>query len=593
MTVKTVRVIHCNPISLLLAALLLCATGVAAEKSLAASREHAGWQAAVESISAKQLAKHVERLCDERLEGRAAGTRGAKAAADYVAGQFGQLKLRPASAQGDYFQPFPPNFRNVIAAADGDDPQLNRQCIVLGAHYDHIGYGDRRSSRGPVGFVHPGADDNASGVAALLELAEAWQLLSRPARRTVLFVAFDAEEIGLLGAKHLAAHLPENCQQPAAMINLDMIGRLREEKFTVYGTRTGYGWRRFIAQRNSDTRLRIDFSWNLTDDADHYPFFVRRVPVLMFHTGLHDEYHTPSDRPEKLDYEGMERIARLVFAILYDLAHTEELPRFRGAAASENEHSRRQLEQRPSVRHSRLGVHCNDSGASPGGVVLTQVISGSAAEKAGLRSGDQIIRFAGREINSSQDLIGAVQTASNRTTAIVLRRGEDKPTSIEIELDGHPLRLGITWRTDDAEPGTVVLVDVVPGTPGAAAGLKPSDRIYAVNRHGVANDELLMQAAAQWPEPVALLVEREGRLSTVVLRPIGTSGQHSGKRAAWESPTGLPLGLALELPLRLPWQLRSELPAQLPAEWPVQLLAEWPVQLPVALPGGSPVESSR
>jgi len=508
------------PIGLLLAALLLWAAVVGGtEPTAAADQRGSAWRAAVESISAEQLARHVETLADERLEGRAAGTRGAKAAADYLAAQFAQLKLRPAGADSGYLHPFPPNFRNVVAALDGSDPQLKSQCIVLGAHYDHIGYGDRRSSRGPVGFVHPGADDNASGVAALLELAEAWQLLGQRARRTVLFVAFDAEEIGLLGAKQLAAHPPEGCQQLVAMINLDMVGRLRQERLTVYGTRTAYGWRRLVAERNTDAKLKLDFSWSLTEDADHYPFFARSVPVLMFHTGMHDEYHTPGDRPEKLNYEGLERIARLVFAISYDLAQTEQPPKFRPAAAHENEHTRRQLEQPPSAPRRRLGVHWDEVASGPVGVVLKQVIAGSAAERAGLRPGDQIISFAGRNISSSEDLIGAVQTAPNRTTAIVLRAGQDQPLAINLELEGQPLRLGITWRTDEAEPETVVLVDVTAGTPAAAAGLKPLDRIYAVNHQKFAGDEQFIQLLGRWPEPLQLTIERDGRLSTVVLRP--------------------------------------------------------------------------
>lgn len=525
-TVRASRIDKYQPICLLLALLLLWAAVVgAAEPTAASEQSSAAWRAAVESISAKDLAKHVERLADERLEGRAAGTRGAKAAADYLAAQFAQLKLRPAGADGGYLHPFPPNFRNVVAAVDGSDPQLKAQCIVLGAHYDHIGYGDRRSSRGPIGFVHPGADDNASGVAALLELAEAWQLLGHPARRTVLFVAFDAEEIGLLGAKQLVAHPPDGCQQPAAMINLDMVGRLRQDRLTVYGTRTAYGWRRLVAERNTDANLKIDFSWSLTEDADHYPFFARGVPVLMFHTGMHDEYHTPSDRPEKLNYEGLERIARLVFAIAYDLAQTDQPPKFRPAAAHENEQTRRQLEQPPSAPRRRLGVHWHEVASGPVGVVLKQVIAGSAAEKAGLRPGDQIISFAGREINSSDDLIGAVQTAPNRTTAIVLRAGQDQPLAVNLELEGQPLRLGITWRTDEAEPASVVLVDVTPGTPAAAAGLKPADRIYAVNHQKFAGDEQFSQLLGRWPEPLQLTIERDGRLSTIVLSPTAAAGK--------------------------------------------------------------------
>ncbi len=195
--------------------------------------------------------------------------RGGRAAGDYLAEQYARLHVPGAAADGGYFQPFAPNFRNVLAILQGSDPQLRDQVIVVGAHYDHIGYGGHGLSLGPYGYIHPGADDNASGTSAVLELAKAFTILSSPPKRSILFAAWDAEEKGLLGSKHWVAHPTVPLEHVAAALNLDMIGRLRDEHLIVFGVRSGYGWRRLISGQNDDSGLRLDFSWSLKPNADY------------------------------------------------------------------------------------------------------------------------------------------------------------------------------------------------------------------------------------------------------------------------------------------------------------------------------------
>ncbi len=158
---------------------------------------------AVETIHKRELRQHCEVLASDTLEGRETGTHGGEAAGTYIAGVLRKEKhALPAAPDGDYFQPFPPNSRNILVRIPGGDAALGREYVVVGAHYDHVGYGNSRNSRGPIGFIHNGADDNASGTAALLELVDAFCSLDVPPKRSLLFVFWDGEEEGLLGSHY-------------------------------------------------------------------------------------------------------------------------------------------------------------------------------------------------------------------------------------------------------------------------------------------------------------------------------------------------------------------------------------------------------
>ena len=404
--------------------------------------------AALESISTDQLRDHVLYLADDDLKGRKAGRPGGHAAGQYVADLFGQLELRGTGDNDGFFQTFGNNYRNVLGLLDGSDEKLRNQVIVIGAHYDHVGYGTRRDSRGPIGRIHNGADDNASGTAALLEVAEAFSLLPEPPKRSVLFIGFDAEEKGLLGSQHWCAHPNMPLKRPAAMIDMDMVGRLRDSRLHVFGSRTGEGLRRLLSRQNDD--LKLSFCWELKRKADHYPFFKRNMPVLLFNTGLHDVYHTPRDDAPLVNNAGMRRVSRLVFQVAHELAQCSELPHFRTEAGRENESMRKRLAVRPARLQTRLGVTW-DTGAPPGpGLRLATVSADSAAEKGGLLPGDRIVKFAGREIVTGDDLRGAVLAAKNPAEAVVKRPNHDEPLNLKIELAGRPLRLGIMWRVDPA-----------------------------------------------------------------------------------------------------------------------------------------------
>lgn len=497
------------------AALLFCFMWTV---SVCAVEKSSSYNAALESIKADGLAEQVGRLADPALEGRESGTQGGQAAGDYLADQYAKIHLRGGGDNSGFFQPFEPNYRNVLAMLQGSDPKLHDQVVVVSAHYDHIGYGGRGLSLGPYGYVYPGADDNASGTAAVLELARACTLLSEPPKRSILFINWDAEEKGLLGSKHWVAHPTVPLNRVVAGLNLDMIGRLRDSRMLVVGSRSGAGWRRLLSSHNDGDGLQMEFSWICKANADHYPLFENGIPVLLFHTGRHDDYHRMTDVAKLINSDGMTKITRMLFGVVNELANGPTTPAFRAAAKNESPETEKSILDEIAKPTDRLGVAWVEDAAVSHGVVVSYVKTGSSAETAGLRAGDRIVRFAGRDIQCDDDFYGAVSAAASPASVTVDRSGEKKPLDLTVPLAGAPLRWGITWRVDDAEPGAVILTHVVPGSPAAGAGLLAGDRIYQVDSHDFADETELALLAKTPADSVQLLIERDSRLRTVTLQ---------------------------------------------------------------------------
>jgi hypothetical protein len=496
------------------AAVLLCCVWLVSAR---AAEKSSSYVAALESIKAEEMSEFVGRLADDSMEGREAGTRGGHDAGEYLAKQYAAIPLPGAGPDGAYFQPFAPNFRNVLAILRGSDPQLADQVIVVGAHYDHIGYG-RRYSLGPSGYIHPGADDNASGTSAVLELAKAMTILSPPPKRTILFAAWDAEEEGLFGSKYWVANPTVPLKHVLAALNLDMVGRLRDQHLIVLGSRSGYGWRQLTSLQNDDSNLLLDFVWELKANADYYSFAERGIPVLMFHTGLHGQYHRPSDKANLINAEGMRQVTRLLFGVVYDLAdRPTAVPGFREAGRHETPESEKAVPGKTAKPVDRLGIGWVEDAAVAGGVRVSAIAAGSPADRTGLRRDDCIVRFGDRDIHSDDDFFGAVCVAESPAWMTIKRPGEEKPLDLSVELRGEPLRWGILWRVDDAEPAAVILTHVVPGSPAARAGLSVGDRIYRVAGRDFADETAFAELAKTLAMPIQLLVEREGRLRVIVI----------------------------------------------------------------------------
>jgi hypothetical protein len=461
-------------------------------------------------ITTDELRSHVGTLASDSFEGREAGRRGGQAAGAYILSELKRLDVRPAGDGGSFIQDFDGQYRNILAVVPGSDERLSREVVVIGAHYDHVGYGNRSNSYGPFGQIHNGADDNASGTAALLELVEAFANAEPKPKRTLLFAFWDAEEKGLLGSEYWIAHPTVPRSDIAFAFNFDMLGRLRNRNVEIYGVRTAAGLRRLLSEQNAETGLKLTFDWTQRDDSDHWSFYKRRIPYLMLHTGLHDQYHRPTDDANLIDIEGLRDVTALCQRTIAAVANAPGGWTFRTDCMHETNETDKQLSVPQAQPPSRLGVRWDADAARRGEFLLTSIANGSAAATAGLRAGDRITAIDGVVPAESSAFREAIFAADDTVQLTILRKGEQRDVSVH--LAGRPIRVGMTWRLDDAEPGVVILRGVVAGSPAHEAGLQVGDRILEVAGRSFADDEAFREAfAAAEPSP-ELTVERQGRL---------------------------------------------------------------------------------
>jgi hypothetical protein len=509
----------------------LCAPIVAffaTAQAVAAGDRSAALEAAIATVTAEELREHDAFLADDTLEGRAAGSRGGRAAARYLETRLQSAGLKPAGDGGRYTQRFNPGYQNVLGLVPGTDPKLRDEFILVGAHYDHVGYGSWRNSNGPVGYIHNGADDNASGVAALLEMIDALSRTHWQPRRSILFAFWDGEEINLLGSRHWVRQPTLPIAKLRVAINADMVGRMKNGRLEVSGTRTAPGLRRLFSSSRLAKGMWIDFPWDYQDNSDHWPFFEAGIPSLLVHTGLHDDYHRPSDDVEKLNVPGMRSTAAYMLEAACRLADEEQLPSFRPASRAENSYTRRTREAPLGALPARLGLRWRWQ-QREGEPVMTVsgVTRGSAADKAGLRVGDRLVAVDGAAIENESLLPAAVLRAPSEITLDVLRADakvseqdeEAKPESIRVPLTGQPVKIGLSWREDPAAPGSVLITRVVPYSPAARAGARVHDRIYSIQGEPFADQDALLKRINELADdeqtPIHLEIERAGRLGAV------------------------------------------------------------------------------
>jgi len=319
---------------------------------------------------------------------------------------------------------------NVIGILPGSDPKLKDEAIVIGAHYDHLGRGGQGSLAQREGEIHHGADDNASGTAALIELARMFSTQRPKLRRTIVFIAFSGEEEGLIGSSYYVNHPVLPLANTVAMINLDMIGRLNNRKLVIGGMGTAEEWRTIIDASNSaQPAIALDaspvsskssghqpkdlnknvsillgfdpkksFSLTLNEDgygpSDHSSFYAKQIPVLFFWTGTHADYHKPSDTAEKINYNGLARITSFVANIVRDIDKSDKRPTYKVAQV--------QSTARSTGFRVYLGTIPNYADSNDG-MLLDGVRDGSPASKAGLKAGDKIVKMAGRDVKNVYD----------------------------------------------------------------------------------------------------------------------------------------------------------------------------------------------
>ena len=368
----------------------------------------------------------IQYLASPRLQGRLTGTPGNDSAAAYIARRYARLGLTPLSP--GYLQAFvarpatrhaaPDSLptQNVVALLPGRDPALRGEYVVIGAHFDHLG----TSTTGALDpdardAVRLGADDNASGSAAVLELARIFA--GSPPRRSMLFVNFSGEEQGTLGSLYFVDHTPVPIDSIDAMLNFDMVGRLRADKLIVYGVATAKELPSILDSANATTRLAVAAQGDGFGPSDQSSFYARSIPVLHFFTDLHEDYHRATDIAAKIDAGGEARVVALAERVARAIADRPSRLAYVRTA-------------QPAPMASRegtdvyLGTIPDMAGSDTPGLKLTGVRAGSPADAGGLEAGDIIVEFGGKAVKDLYEYSDALYSHKpGDVVSIVLLRG--------------------------------------------------------------------------------------------------------------------------------------------------------------------------
>jgi hypothetical protein len=323
---------------------------------------------------------------------------------------------------------------NVIGILPGADPNLAAQCIVIGAHYDHLGLGDQHSlAPSQIGQIHHGADDNASGTSAVLEIADYFINRDPRPRHSIVFVTFAGEELGLLGSSYYVEHPAVPLSDTMAMINMDMVGRISGNRLYVGGTGTSPGFQKLVENANqSDPAAHFELSYSASGygASDHMSFTVHSVPVLFFFSGLHSDYHKPSDTWDKIDSVDGARVVELVADSASSIDQLDGKPEYVRVAEPAS----------PAMGggggYGPYFGSIPDFGQEHGGVKFGDVRDRSPAAKAGFKAGDVMVDFGGTKIDNLYDFTYALRAhkPGDKVMVTVLRSGEKLTREVTLEI---------------------------------------------------------------------------------------------------------------------------------------------------------------
>jgi aminopeptidase YwaD len=420
----------------------VCVSVLAAAAGLLACQGAGSATATPRNATPDSLAirRDIEYLASPLLAGRLTGTQGNNDAAKYLARRYESLGLKEAAPR--YLQPFvarPPAHsgaspslptQNVFAILPGTDPALRGQYVVVGAHFDHLGTStDGALDPDAKGVVRRGADDNASGTAAVLELARL--LAATPTKRSVIFANFSGEEEGLLGSSYFVDHSPVPLDSIDGMVNFDMVGRLKNDKLIIYGVATATELPAMIERANAATNLKVSAQGDGFGPSDHSSFYAKSIPVLHFFTDLHDDYHRASDTPEKINAAGEARVVSLAERVIRDIADRPARLTYIRVAAPVQSSSREGTDV-------YLGSIPDMAGSDTPGLKLTGVRAGSPADVAGIKAGDVIVEFAGKPVRDLYQYSDALYAhkPGDEVTVIVLRDGQRLALKVKLGKRG-------------------------------------------------------------------------------------------------------------------------------------------------------------
>lgn len=312
---------------------------------------------------------------------------------------------------------------NVIAVLEGEGP-LADETIVVGAHYDHVGFGGAGSLAPGSTDVHNGADDNASGTAALIEVARQLASREQPLPRRVVFIGFTAEERGLIGSAKYVADPVFPLEKTIAMYNMDMVGRLRDDKLTVFGVGTAPTFKADVTRFGEAREFKLSLKPEGFGPSDQSSFYAKKIPVLHFFTGTHSDYHRPGDDWDKVNVTGMSRIVDLVEDVVVHTADTQKRPEYL------------EVTTRAQVRRAGSRPYFGsipDFGSDKAGYAISGVAPNSPAKKGGLLGGDHIIQFGDAKITDLNDFDAALRNY-----------GAGDEVEVTVDRDGEKVKLKIT-----------------------------------------------------------------------------------------------------------------------------------------------------
>ncbi|MEN8143653.1 MAG: M28 family peptidase [Gemmatimonadota bacterium] len=385
-------------------------------------------ESSAESSAQERFQSDVQWLSADEREGRGAGTSGLTEAAHWLAARFEELGLEPAGDSGGFLQALSvrlpgDEIHNAVGIVESEAADRLPGTVIIGAHYDHLGFGGEGSLEPDQHVVHNGADDNASGTAALLEVARGLMLRRDQLRRDIVLVAFSGEEGGLIGSSMFVHAPPQGVELSSvvAMLNMDMVGRLRDDRLAVLGGESAVEWVEIV----EPLCVQRDLQCSITDDgfgaSDHSSFYAAGIPVLHFFTGAHPEYHKPSDDAALINAAGGVRVADLVLSVAVEMSRRE-------APLSYVKSERPASEGRMAGGGARLGTIPDYAGSPDGlpGVLLSAVRSGGPAEAGGLRRGDLIVQIDTTVIGDIEDFMMVLQSATpgQKAEITVIRDGE-------------------------------------------------------------------------------------------------------------------------------------------------------------------------
>lgn len=385
-----------------------------------------------QAFDSKKILSHIKALADDSLQGRGTGTRGEQLASQYIQSAFKEMKLMPRGDDQTYLQSFsfkggvhgegePGTASNVIAFLDNQALTT----IIIGAHYDHLGTTGLGSSldANPENKIHNGADDNASGVAGVIELAGYFSSNDIKENNNFLFLAFSGEELGLLGSKHFTEHAPVSLDQVNFMINMDMIGRLDPQNKTVFvnGTGTSAVWEPMLKKLQSKP-LGIKTDSSGVGPSDHTSFYLKDIPVLHFFTGAHRDYHKPSDDWDKINAYGEAEVLKLIVNIIENL---DTQPKLKFLKTKSN------IQTSRSAFKVTLGI-MPDYASYGDGLKVDGVTDGRPGHKAGIRTGDVIIRMGAYAVKDIQTYMDALGKFGKGQTIIIQVKRNDQIVDLSV-----------------------------------------------------------------------------------------------------------------------------------------------------------------